>query len=29
VVGSPVLGAVSDSGYSQAFDRELKAALKT
>jgi cytochrome c biogenesis protein CcmG/thiol:disulfide interchange protein DsbE len=22
VVGSPVLGAVSDSGYSQAFDRE-------
>src|SRR5215472_3627172 len=29
VVGNPVLGPVSDSGYSQEFDRELKAALKT
>lgn len=29
VVGDPVLGPVSDSGYSQEFDRELKAALKT
>jgi hypothetical protein len=29
VVGNPVLGPVSDDGYSQEFDRELKAALKT
>jgi hypothetical protein len=29
VVGNPVLGPVSDSGYSEEFDRELKAALKT
>jgi cytochrome c biogenesis protein CcmG, thiol:disulfide interchange protein DsbE len=29
VVGNPVLGPVSDSGYSQEFDRELKAALRT
>ncbi len=29
VVGSPVLGAVTDSGYSQQFKRQLKAALKT
>jgi peroxiredoxin len=29
IVGDPVLGAVSDGGYSEEFDRELKAALKT
>ena len=29
IVGEPLLGAVSDSGYSQEFDRELKAALRT
>lgn len=29
IVGDPVLGPVSDSGYSQEFDSELKAALKT
>lgn len=29
IVGNPVLGPVSDSGYSEEFDRELKAALKT
>jgi cytochrome c biogenesis protein CcmG/thiol:disulfide interchange protein DsbE len=29
VVGNPILGPVSDSGYSQEFERELKAALKT
>ena len=29
IVGDPVLGAVSDSGYSQEFESELKAALKT
>jgi cytochrome c biogenesis protein CcmG, thiol:disulfide interchange protein DsbE len=29
IVGGPVLGPVSDSGYSQEFDRELKAARRT
>ena len=29
IVGEPLLGPVSDSGYSQEFDRELKAALQT
>ena len=29
IVGEPVLGAVSDSGYSQEFARELKAALRS
>lgn len=29
IVGSPVLGPVSDKGYSQEFARELKAALRT
>lgn len=29
IVGDPILGPVSDSGYSQEFDSELKAALKT
>jgi cytochrome c biogenesis protein CcmG/thiol:disulfide interchange protein DsbE len=29
VVGNPVLGPVSDDGYSQEFTRELKEALKT
>jgi cytochrome c biogenesis protein CcmG, thiol:disulfide interchange protein DsbE len=29
IVGNPVLGPVSDSGYSEEFTRELKAALKT
>ena len=29
VVGNPVLGPVSDRGYSQEFESELKAALKT
>ncbi len=29
VVGNPVLGPVSDNGYSEEFTRELKAALKT
>ncbi|MGH3053666.1 MAG: TlpA disulfide reductase family protein [Gaiellaceae bacterium] len=28
IVGSPVIGPVSDKGYSQQFSRELKAALK-
>jgi cytochrome c biogenesis protein CcmG/thiol:disulfide interchange protein DsbE len=28
IVGDPVLGPVSDNGYSQLFERELKAALK-
>jgi len=28
IVGSPVVGPVSDKGYSQQFDRELKAALR-
>jgi cytochrome c biogenesis protein CcmG, thiol:disulfide interchange protein DsbE len=29
IVGNPVLGPVSDTGYSEEFARELKAALKT
>jgi peroxiredoxin len=29
IVGDPLLGPVSDNGYSQQFSRELKAALKT
>ncbi len=29
IVGERVLGPVSDSGYSQEFERELKAAMKT
>ena len=29
IVGEPLLGPVSDSGYSQEFARELKAALQT
>jgi cytochrome c biogenesis protein CcmG/thiol:disulfide interchange protein DsbE len=29
IVGNPVVGPVSDKGYSQEFKRELKAALKT
>jgi thiol-disulfide isomerase/thioredoxin len=29
IVGDPVLGPVSDQGYSQEFTRELKAALRT
>jgi cytochrome c biogenesis protein CcmG, thiol:disulfide interchange protein DsbE len=29
IVGDPVLGPISDKGYSQQFTRELKAALKT
>lgn len=29
IVGDPILGPVSDSGYSQEFESELKAALKT
>jgi len=29
IVGNPVLGPVSDDGYSQEFTRELKAALRT
>ena len=29
IVGGQILGPVSDSGYSQEFDRELKAALQT
>jgi cytochrome c biogenesis protein CcmG/thiol:disulfide interchange protein DsbE len=29
IVGSPVIGPVSDKGYSEQFSRELKAALKT
>jgi cytochrome c biogenesis protein CcmG/thiol:disulfide interchange protein DsbE len=28
IVGSPVIGPVSDNGYSEQFSRELKAALK-
>ena len=28
VVGNPVLGPVSDKGYSEEFDRELKAAMQ-
>ena len=28
IVGNPVLGPVSDQGYSEEFARELKAALK-
>ena len=28
IVGNPVLGAVTDSGYSEEFARELKAAMK-
>jgi peroxiredoxin len=28
IVGNPVLGPVSDKGYSEQFSRELKAALK-
>ncbi len=28
IVGNPVLGPVSDNGYSQEFERELKVALK-
>jgi peroxiredoxin len=28
IVGQPVIGPVSDNGYSQQFDRELKAALE-
>lgn len=29
IVGEPVVGPISDSGYSQLFQRELKAALKS
>jgi cytochrome c biogenesis protein CcmG/thiol:disulfide interchange protein DsbE len=29
IVGNPVLGPVSDSGYSEEFERELKVALRT
>ena len=29
IVGNPVLGPVSDKGYSEEFTRELRAALKT
>ena len=29
IVGNPVLGPVSDKGYSEEFTRELKAALKS
>jgi cytochrome c biogenesis protein CcmG, thiol:disulfide interchange protein DsbE len=29
IVGDPIVGPVSDKGYSQQFDREVKAALKT
>jgi hypothetical protein len=28
IVGSPVIGPVSDNGYSEQFSRQLKAALK-
>jgi hypothetical protein len=28
IVGNPVVGPVSDQGYSQLFKRELKAALQ-
>jgi hypothetical protein len=28
IIGRPVVGPVSDQGYSEQFDRELKAALE-